>query len=217
MMRPACSTPRLRSRRLSPSVPGSVNRPDWPRSWGGSFRRPHVRPSLMPMRLNALASSPGPLAAQNASESTYCHPILTPHPGEFARLSNTDTPTVQKNSRNARRQIRSRASARARAEGAQNGDHRRPPRGDQFHWQQRHGNRRNGRRTHRADYGSLAQGMSPSRRPNSASICTGWRATWRPARSRKPGFDRFRLATLAGRGVAKAGKVTPLARALTAW
>ncbi len=34
---------------------------------------------------------------ENASERTACHAILTPHPGEFARLSETDTSTVQKN------------------------------------------------------------------------------------------------------------------------
>ena len=51
----------------------------------------------MPMR-----STPWlPLRARsrpgNAGERISCHRILTPHPGEFARLSETDTSTVQKN------------------------------------------------------------------------------------------------------------------------
>jgi ADP-dependent NAD(P)H-hydrate dehydratase len=47
--------------------------------------------------LNALASSPGPLAARKRQREDVLPRILTPHPGEFARLSNIDTPTVQKN------------------------------------------------------------------------------------------------------------------------
>jgi ADP-dependent NAD(P)H-hydrate dehydratase len=47
--------------------------------------------------LNALASAPGPLAARTRRRDDVLPRILTPHPGEFARLAATDIPTVQKN------------------------------------------------------------------------------------------------------------------------
>ncbi len=47
--------------------------------------------------LNALASAPGPLAARKRRRDDVLPRILTPHPGEFARLAATDIPTVQKN------------------------------------------------------------------------------------------------------------------------
>lgn len=47
--------------------------------------------------LNALASAPGPLVARKRRGDDVLPRILTPHPGEFARLATTDTQTVQKN------------------------------------------------------------------------------------------------------------------------
>ena len=47
--------------------------------------------------LNALSSAPAPLAARKRERDDVLPRILTPHPGEFARLSNTETATVQKN------------------------------------------------------------------------------------------------------------------------
>ena len=47
--------------------------------------------------LNALASAPGPLVARKRQRDDVLPRILTPHPGEFARLATTDTQTVQKN------------------------------------------------------------------------------------------------------------------------
>jgi ADP-dependent NAD(P)H-hydrate dehydratase len=47
--------------------------------------------------LNALASSPAPLSARKRLRDDVFPRVLTPHPGEFARLAGTDVPTVQKN------------------------------------------------------------------------------------------------------------------------
>jgi ADP-dependent NAD(P)H-hydrate dehydratase len=47
--------------------------------------------------LNALASAPGPLVARKRQRDEVAPRVLTPHPGEFARLVATDTSTVQKN------------------------------------------------------------------------------------------------------------------------
>jgi NAD(P)H-hydrate epimerase len=47
--------------------------------------------------LNALAGAPGPLAARKRHRDEVLPRVLTPHPGEFARLLGTDTAAVQKN------------------------------------------------------------------------------------------------------------------------
>lgn len=47
--------------------------------------------------LNALASSRAALSARKRRRGDVFPRVLTPHPGEFARLTETDTPTVQKN------------------------------------------------------------------------------------------------------------------------
>jgi NAD(P)H-hydrate epimerase len=47
--------------------------------------------------LNALAAAPGPLSARKRQRDEVLPRVLTPHPGEFARLAGTDTATVQKN------------------------------------------------------------------------------------------------------------------------
>ena len=46
--------------------------------------------------LNALASSPAPFRRKRLRDDVFPR-VLTPHPGEFARLAGTDVPTVQKN------------------------------------------------------------------------------------------------------------------------
>lgn len=47
--------------------------------------------------LNALASARGPLSARKRRRDDVPPRIMTPHPGEFARLAETDTKTVQQN------------------------------------------------------------------------------------------------------------------------
>jgi ADP-dependent NAD(P)H-hydrate dehydratase len=47
--------------------------------------------------LNALASARGPLVARRRARNEVLPRVLTPHPGEFARLTESDTATVQKN------------------------------------------------------------------------------------------------------------------------
>jgi|HubBroStandDraft_6_1064221.scaffolds.fasta_scaffold111481_2 ADP-dependent NAD(P)H-hydrate dehydratase len=47
--------------------------------------------------LNLLASARGALSARKRQEGDLTPRVLTPHPGEFARLAQTETATVQKN------------------------------------------------------------------------------------------------------------------------
>ena len=132
--------------------------------------------------LNALATRPEVLPHPGGPR------ILTPHPGEFARLIGRQigSPSSGGGGRRSRRPLRRRG-------GAQRAPHvrqRRPPPGDQHHRQSRHGHRRHGRRAHRADHGpglpeACALGGGPARR----ATCTAWPATWRPrnwARRRWP-------------------------------
>ena len=97
MRRPACSRHKSQNKRHWRSARGWASRPRVAALIGRLFSTVTCPAVFDADALNALASSPAPFCARKRLRDDVFPRVLTPHPGEFARLAGTDVPTVQKN------------------------------------------------------------------------------------------------------------------------
>ena len=125
--------------------------------------------------------------------------ILTPHPGEMARLTGKPTAEIQKDRIGAARAYATARGVHAGAQGTTHTDRLpRRPRVDQPDRHARDGHRRHRRRAHGPDRG-LSGAVSQSARTKPwprRCICTAWpaswaRASWAKSRSSPPIFCGF--------------------------
>ena len=124
--------------------------------------------------LNALSgagTTTGPLELIRRPQPT----VVTPHPGEMARLASLDTAVVQKRRARDRARFRERLGRGRGAQGTTHG-HRREgrPGGREPHREPRHGERRLGRRPGRRDRRLAVLVTMRGRRRLRAPTCTAW-------------------------------------------